>query len=270
MLTHPTLAKLEALRLFGMLRALNDQLQTPECARLSFEERLGLLVDREATDRENQRLAARLKRARLRQAAAPEDVDFRHPRGLDRAQFLSLCACQWLKNRDNLLITGPTGVGKTYLACALAQKACREGYTAQYARTGRLLAELTLARADGSYPQRLAALGRLDLLVLDDWGLAPLSDEGRRDLLEILDERYDRRSTLVASQLPVDNWHASLADPTLADAILDRLVHNAYRIALHGESLRKQRARSRETEERAPPPPPPEASRDASEEEGEA
>jgi len=264
-LTHPTLAKLEALRLFGMLRALNDQLQTPECARLSFEERLGLLVDREATDRENQRLAARLKRARLRQAAAPEDVDFRHPRGLDRTHFLSLCSCQWLKNRDNLLITGPTGVGKTYLACALAQKACREGYTAHYARTGRLLGELSLARADGTYPQRLSALGRFDLLVLDDWGLTPLSDEGRRELLEILDERYDRCSTLVASQLPVENWHESLADPTLADAILDRLVHNAYRIPLHGESMRRQRARNREAGEPSPPRTD-EASRDASQE----
>lgn len=264
MLTHPTLAKLEALRLFGMLRALNDQLQMPECASLTFEERLGLLVDREATDRENQRLAARLKRARLRQPAAPEDVDFRHPRGLDRAQFLSLCSCQWLKHRDNLLITGPTGVGKTYLACALAQKACREGYTAHYTRTGRLLGELIMARADGTYPRRLSALGRLDLLVLDDWGLTPLSDEGRRDLLEILDDRYDRRSTLVASQLPVENWHEALADPTLADAILDRLVHNAYRIALHGESMRKRRASSREAEEA--PAPLPEASRDASEE----
>ena len=266
MLTHPTLAKLEALRLFGMLRALNDQLQTPGCASLTFEERLGLLVDREATHRENQRLAARLKRARLRQAAAVEDVDFRHPRGLDRAQFMSLCSGDWIKNRDNLLITGPTGVGKTYLACALAQKACREGYTAHYSRTGRLLGELVLARADGTYPRRLTALGRLDLLVLDDWGLTPLTDEGRRDLLELLDDRYDRRATLVASQLPVETWHASLGDPTLADAILDRLVHNAYRLALHGESLRKRRAQSPEA---GAEPRGDEASRDASQEEKE-
>jgi DNA replication protein DnaC len=241
-LNHPTLAKLEALRLYGMVRALNDQLQLPDCAHLSFEERLGLLVDRESTDRENQRLALRLKRARLRQSAAPEDVDFRHPRGLDRAQFLSLCGCGWLQNRDNLLITGPTGVGKTYLACALAQKACREGHSAHYARTSQLLGELACARADGTYPRQLATLARLDLLVLDDWGLSPLTDGQRRDLLEILDDRYDRRSTLVASQLPVEHWHEALGDPTLADAILDRLVHNAHKLNLQGESLRKQRA----------------------------
>lgn len=241
MLNHPTLAKLEGLRLFGMLRALNDQLHTPECASLSFEERLGLLVDRETTDRENQRLTARLKRAKLRQSAAPEDVDFRHPRGLDRSQFLALSSCAWLQSRDNLLITGPTGVGKTFLACALAQKACREGYTVLYARTGRLLGELTLARVDGTYPQRLAALARVDLLVLDDWGLAPWTAEQRRDLWEILDDRYERHSTLVTSQLPVDHWYAALGDPTLADAILDRLVHNAHKLTLQGESLRKQR-----------------------------
>jgi DNA replication protein DnaC len=264
-LTHPTLAKLEALRLFGMLRALNDQMQMPDCASLSFEERLGLLVDREATDRQNQRLAVRIKRARLRQPAAPEDVDFRHPRGLDRAQFLSLCSCEWIRSRDNLLITGPTGVGKTYLACALAQKACREGYTAHYARTGRLLGELAMGRADGTYTRRLTALARLDLLVLDDWCLAPLTDEQRRDLLEVLDDRYDRRSTLVASQLPTENWHQALGDPTLADAILDRLVHNAHKIALSGESMRKQRAKPPE----ARTPPPDESSRDASRAEGE-
>ncbi len=241
-MTHPTLATLEALRLFGMLRALNDQLQLPACASLSFEERLGLLVDREATDRENQKAAARLKRAHLRQAAAPEDVDFRHPRGLDRSQFLALCSCDWIKNRDNLLLTGPTGVGKTYLACALAQKACREGYSVQYSRTGRLLEELSVARTDGTYVRRLAGLARLDLLVLDDWGLTPLTDPQRRDLLELLDDRYDRHSTLVAAQLPQEHWHDYLGDPTLADAILDRLVHHAHKIPLQGESLRKQRS----------------------------
>lgn len=244
MLTHPTLAKLEALRLFGMLRALNDQMQTPECASLSFEERLGLLVDRESADRESQKLTGRLKRAHLRQTAAPEDVDFRHSRGLDRAQFLALCSCEWIKSRDNLLITGPTGVGKTYLACALSQKACREGYSVQYARTGTLLRELTLAHVDGTYLKRLTALAKTDLLVLDDWGLAPLTDAQRRDLWELLDDRYDRHSTLVTSQFPVGAWHETLGDPTLADAILDRLVHNAHQLPLQGESLRKQRPTS--------------------------
>lgn len=258
MLIHPTLAQLEALRLFGMAHALSDQLQLPECASLSFEERLGLLVDREATERANRKLALRLKRARLRQAAAPEDVDFRQPRGLDRAQFLALCACDWIRSRDNLLITGPTGVGKTFLACALAQKACREGYSVEYVRTSALLRELTLAHVDGTFARRLATLGRTDLLVLDDWGLVPLTDEQRRDLWELLDDRYDRHATLVASQLPVAHWHEALGDPTLADAILDRLIHNAHRLALQGESLRKQRSTAA--------PPPGEASRDASQE----
>jgi DNA replication protein DnaC len=265
MLHHPTLEKLQALNLTGMLHALQEQLRTPECARLSFEERLGLLVDRETTEQENRRLARRLGKARLRQPAVLEDVDFRHPRGLDRALLLSLASCQWVSKHQNCLITGPTGVGKTYLACALAHQACRQGASAHYARLGRLLDELVVARADGSYARRLTALARLDLLVLDDWGLAPLTDTARRDLLELLDDRYDRRSTLVASQLPVEHWHEALADPTLADAILDRLVHNAHRIPLHGESLRKQRAA---TSEPGTPLLAAEASRDASQEEG--
>ncbi|MBA2707042.1 MAG: ATP-binding protein [Gemmatimonadaceae bacterium] len=242
MLTHPTLEKLEALRLFGMLSALNEQRQMPECSKLSFEERLGLLVDREATVRDDRRLALRLKQARLRQSAAPEDVDFRHPRGLDRAQFMALVSCQWIRDRNNLFLTGPTGVGKTYLACAFAQKACREGYTVLYTRTNRLLQEIAIARADGTYNRRLAALARQDLLVMDDWGIAPLGDEQRRDLLEILDDRYDRHSTLIAAQLPVENWHEHINDPTLADAILDRLVHNAHKVDLKGESMRKRKS----------------------------
>lgn len=242
MLLHPTLDKLRALRLCGMARALEEQIHLPDCQSLPFEERLGLLVDRETTERDNRKLAARLGKAHLRQQAAIEDVDFRKPRGLDRSLLLSLSSCQWIHERQNCLITGPTGVGKTYLACALAQKACREGLSAHYVRLTRLTDDLAIARADGTYRRRLASLARYDLLVLDDWGLAPMNDAGRRDLLEILDDRYDRRATLVASQLPVENWHQALADPTLADAILDRLIHNAHRIPLHGESMRKQRA----------------------------
>ena len=242
MLEHPTLDKLTALKLTGMLAALKEQMSLPEYNKLSFEERLGLLVDRETLHRQNRQMALRMRKAHLRQDAAVEDIDFRHPRSLDRSVVLALANCQWIKNRRNCLITGPTGVGKTYLACALAQKACREGFSARYVRAGRLLGELAAARLDGSYITRLRTLAAVDLLVLDDWGVAPLSDEGRRDLLEILDDRYDRKSTLVTSQVPVDRWHEYLADPTIADAILDRLVHNAHRLALDGESMRRLKA----------------------------
>jgi DNA replication protein DnaC len=249
MLTHPTLDRLHALQLHGMARAFEEQLALPEMAELGFAERLGLLVDREATYREDRRLAGRLKQARLRQEAAVEDVDFRTPRGLDKRLFLALSSCQWIGQHLNVLITGPTGAGKSFLACALAHKACREGYTVAYQRLPRLLSELALARGDGRYPKLLAGLGKPRLLVLDDWALHPLTDAGRRDLLEILEDRHGRRSTLVTSQLPVATWHDALGDPTLADAILDRLVHNAHRIELRGESMRKRQAPalSRET-----------------------
>jgi len=242
MLEHPTLQKLATLKLTGMRDALLEQQGTPAYHTLSFEERVGLLVDREALARQNRQMANRMKKAGLRQEAAVEDIDFRHPRGLDRSVILSLASCQWIKNRRNCLITGPTGVGKTFLACALAQKSCREGYTALYVRVSRFLNELAVARRDGSYLDRLRTLSQLDLLVLDDWGVTPLTDEGRRDLLEILDDRYDRKSTVVTSQIPVDRWHEYLADPTLADAILDRLVHNAHRLALTGESMRRMKS----------------------------
>lgn len=240
MLTQPTVERLHTLGLVGMAQALAEQLQS-DSDELTFLERLGLLVDREQTERENRRLKTRLAQAHLRQTASVEDVNLKLPRGLDKALFRSLSSCQWIAKHHNLLITGKTGVGKSYLACALAQKACRDGYRVLYVRVTRLLSELGLAKGDGRYPKLLASLARTDLLVLDDWGLQPFSDGQRRDLLEILDDRYDRRSTLVTSQLPVDSWHDAIGDPTLADAVLDRLIHNAYRLPLSGESVRKRR-----------------------------
>lgn len=240
MLKHPTLDKLEALRLFGMAQGLREQRDLSDCTALSFEERLGLLVDREMTARDNARLASRLKRAKLRLTATVEDIDFRSPRGLDKAAVLALAECRWVREHHNCLLTGPTGVGKSYLACALAHKACREGYSALYRRAPHLFEELAMAKGDGRYRRLIARYARLDLLVLDDWGLSPLSDEQRRDMLEIVEERHELRSTLVASQVPVDKWHAIIGDATLADAILDRLIHNAYRLNLKGDSLRKK------------------------------
>jgi DNA replication protein DnaC len=242
MLHHPTVEKLQALKLTGMLKALSEQMIMPDVGDLSFEERLGLMVDREMTERQARRLTTRLRQAKLRLSAALEDVDYQHPRGLDKSLMLSLASCQWVKDRRNILITGPTGVGKTWLACALGQKACREGYTTLYLRLPRLLQELPIAKGDGRYGKVMASLAKTDVLILDDWGLAVLSDDHRRDVLEVLEDRHDRRSTLVTSQLPLDHWHEAIGNPTLADAILDRLVHNAYKITLKGESMRKRRA----------------------------
>lgn len=239
MLNHPTQEHLTQLRLFGMARALAEQGHTPDIQSLSFEERLGLLVDRERAERQNRQTSSRLRRARLKQPAVAEDIDYRHPRGLDKALFRRLLSGEWVNAHQNVLITGPTGVGKTYLACALANAACRQGQTALYQRLPRLFEELTVARGDGRYTKLMANLAKVDVLLLDDWGLAILDDERRRDLLEVLDERYQTRSTVITSQLPITHWHDSLGDPTLADAILDRLVHHAHPITLVGESLRK-------------------------------
>ncbi|PKM03656.1 IS21-like element ISSpu5 family helper ATPase IstB [Marinobacter sp. KM021] len=243
MLKHPTLDKLHALKLTGMAAALADQSATPDITDLSFEERLGLLVDREMTERDNRRMTSRLRRAKLRHNAILEDLDYRYSRGLDKGLVQSLAGCQWVKEHLNVLITGPTGVGKTWLACALAHKACREGYTAQYVRLTRLLRELTIAKGDGQYSKLLTNLAKVDVLILDDWGLMKLSAENRRDLLEVLEDRHGRRSTIATSQLPIEEWHGVIGDATLADAILDRLVHNAYKINLRGESMRKQQAK---------------------------
>jgi DNA replication protein DnaC len=239
MLSYPTLEKLHAMKLTGMAHALEEQMQLPEIASLSFEERLGLLVDREMTQRENRRLTTRLRKAKLRQHAAVEDIDYRHPRGLDKALMTKLCSCEWIRKHHNVLITGPTGCGKTFLACALAHKACREGYSVRYTRVPRILQELGIAKGDGRYSKLLTGFAKVDVLVLDDWGLAKLTEEHRRDLLEIFEDRHGLRSTLVAAQVPVDRWHDLIGDPTLADAILDRLIHNAYKIELKGDSMRK-------------------------------
>ena len=241
MLIHPTLDKLRTLKCTGMAAALSEQMTLPDIDTLTFEERLGLLVDRELTERNNRRTSNRLRRARLKHQATIENIDYRHPRGLDKALMQSLATCQWVSDRLNILITGPTGVGKTWLACALAHSACRQGHTALYLRLPRLLQDLTIAKGDGRYPKLIHTLARTQLLILDDWGLVKLTTEQRRDLLEILEDRHGARSTLATSQLPVEKWHAMIGDPTLADAILDRLVHNAYKINLKGESMRKQK-----------------------------
>jgi len=196
---------------------------------------------REMTERENRRLVNRLRKAKLRQTATIEDIDWRAPRGLDRSVVLALAGCEWIARRQNCLLTGPTGVGKSWLACALGHKACRDGYNVLYCRLPRLWRELNVARGDGRYLKLMTGLARMDLLILDDWAVAPLGEPERHDLLEILEDRYDRRSTLVTSQLPVDHWHETIGDPTLADAILDRLVHNAHKLVLKGESMRKKR-----------------------------
>ncbi len=248
MLINPTLEKLQALKLTGMLEALDEQLSSPDINQLSFEERLGLMIDREMTTRDNRRLKSRLKKARLRQNACMEDIDYRHPRGLKRDQIQQLLGNRWLQEHQNVIIVGPTGVGKTWLACALAQKACRDGYTVEYLRLPRLLQDLNLARADGRYPKLIAGLAKTDLLVLDDWGLSPLTEGQRRDLLEIVEDRHNLKSTMITSQMPVEHWHELIGDPTLADAILDRLIHNAHRVPLKGESLRKKQAKLAKSE----------------------
>ena len=239
MLTQPLLDKLSQLHLSGFRAALEEQLRNPQYAELSFEERLGLLVDVETTRRANNSLQRRIRAARFPLVATIEDLDLSARRGLNRAQVLQLAQSEWVSHHLNLLVLGATGAGKTYLACALGRAACQAGYKVRYERTSRLLQSLELAHADGSYPQLLHSLARVKLLVFDDWLRDPLSRSQARDLLEILDDRYGRSATMVVTQIPVEDWHIRIPDPTLSDAVLDRLIHNAYRLELKGESMRK-------------------------------
>jgi DNA replication protein DnaC len=239
MLVEPTKEKLGSLKLSGMLRAFEAQQQEAKIHELAFDERFGMLVEAEWIERHNKRLARALREAKLRiPHACLEDTE---PRGaLTRQRLRELAACTWIETHHNIAITGPTGVGKTYVACALAQQACRQGYRALYRRAPRLLDEITLARADGSYPRLLARIARMDVLVIDDWGLVAVGDRECRELLEIMEDRYGQRSTVLSSQLPIEQWHDHLGDPTVADAICDRLLHNAHRIVLEGESRRRK------------------------------
>ena len=243
MLNHPTITQLRELKLDGMADAFAELLGQDRAKDLGPAEWLGLMLDRESTSRSMRRFETRLKAARLRHGqASVEDVDYRSPRQLDKALFQQLATCRWLADHRNLLVTGPCGIGKSWLACALAQKACRDGYTVHYARVPRLFADLELAHGDGRFPRLFRTLTKVDLLILDDWGPDRLSANQRRDLMEIVEDRYGRGSTLITSQLTVETWHEVIAEPTFADAILDRLVHNAYRLALDGPSIRKLRA----------------------------
>lgn len=241
MLTQHTLDKMSAMKLSGMAEAFEQQLRASEHTQLSFEERLGLLIDSEWSAREQRKLKRRLHVAKLRYQASLENVDFKHPRSLDRQQVLSLGNCDWIHNRHNLVIIGPTGLGKSYLACAFVERACRRGYNASYLRLPRLLQQLAVARGDGSYERVLARLAKLELLAIDDWLLAPLRDGERRDLIEVIEDRSERASTIIAAQLPAKHWHAAIGDPNLADSICERLLHNAHRIELKGPTMRNTR-----------------------------
>lgn len=241
MLMQPTLEKLHSMRLTGMAEAIGQQLDDPDINQLSFEERLSLIVDHQWDWRQNKALARRLKNARFKLQATVEDIDFRKPRQLDRSLIRSLSNSDWTAQHHNIIVTGPCGVGKTFLACALAHKAVRDGFTALYSRAPRLLRDLSIARADGTFGKLLDRIARIDILLVDDWAMAPLADTDRRDFLEICDDRYNSRSTILTSQIPITLWHDQIGDPTLADSILDRLVHNAHRIELVGASMRKSK-----------------------------
>jgi len=242
MLVSPILDKLGSLKLVGMRDGLREQMESPAYRKLSFEERLGMLLDREWSLRQTRKQMRRMRVARFREAAAIEDLDFTVSRGLDRSQILALAQDDWIRQHLNVIITGPTGAGKTYLACALGQSACRSGVSVRYFQISKLIQKITYARADGSLPKFFETLAKTQLLVIDDWLRNPLTDSQTPDLLEILEDRYGRASTMLATQIPVSDWHDRLGNPTLSDAVMDRIIHNAYRLELRGESMRKRRS----------------------------
>lgn len=248
MLNQPTIEKLHAMKLHGMADAFRAQLETADMSRLGFEERFAMLADQQWLWRENRALARRLRSAHLKERGVIEDIDYQHPRGLDRKLMRTLAGSEWVRQNQNILLIGPTGIGKSWLGCALAQKACRDGFSVLQKRTAELFRELAVAHVDGSIGRLLLKLSRIDVLVLDDFAMAPMKDNERRDFLEICDDRYQRRSMILTSQMPIAHWHEQIGDPTIADSILDRLVHNAYRVELNGESMRKKRRKPGEEE----------------------
>ena len=239
MTTQHSIEQLHALKLTGMAAALLHQREQPDIHALPFEQRLGLLVEREMIERDNRRLSRLLKTAKLRVPACVEEVDYRHPRGIDRAYFTELTHGHWIERKQNLCLTGSTGTGKTWLACAFGNQACRQGYSVRYLRVPRIFELLRIAHGDGSYPRLMSQLSKTDLLILDDWGIQKMNSAQRNDLMEVIEDRHGLKSTLIASQLPIEHWHDYIGEATLADAILDRLLHNAHRLTLKGESLRK-------------------------------